>query len=335
MKNPPPDAANDRESADPAPVDPEIQALLDFEPVPRQRAVERGWTPENQREFITRLAAHGSATRACDEMAKNQTGVMKLYRSPFGASFRAAWDGAVALAKRRRTEREAALAPVDPDMKPPTVDRRWKHGRYAARGRGSEPLGEEPIEEAGLDEIEAEDEDQDEDEDEAAKSQLWLDGFLAKYWHKVVAEREARLNGEIVAADFYLRQLTFLEVAIDLASGGRGFDQLRRLQRDGHRLSEIAETPFSRIIDDMRRHIWRKMGEPERPEHPPRRLLIEHDGCSTEPLEFTRGGIELGHDEQKARFRRQHEQAAIEQLEWEARAIAEHKQRSAGSPGES
>jgi hypothetical protein len=114
-----PGAANDDERE----LDREIQELLDFEPVPRQRAVEGGWTPELQREFIRRLAVHGSATKACDEMGKNQTGVMKLYRSPLGASFRAAWDGAVALAKRRRAERDAA-EPVSPGTRPPTIDHR-------------------------------------------------------------------------------------------------------------------------------------------------------------------------------------------------------------------
>src|SRR5436189_2960182 len=66
----------------------EVEALLDFEPVPRKREVENGWTPELQRQFIARLARHGSATKACDEMAKNQTGIMKLYRSPLGESNR-------------------------------------------------------------------------------------------------------------------------------------------------------------------------------------------------------------------------------------------------------
>ena len=105
--------------------DPEVGALLDFAPVPRKRDVDGGWTPELQREFIARLAVHGSATKTCDEMGKNQTGIMKLYRSPAGASFRAAWDGAVELAKRRRTE-QAALDHVAPGTRPPTIDHRRK-----------------------------------------------------------------------------------------------------------------------------------------------------------------------------------------------------------------
>ena len=123
-------------------MDPELEALLEFEPVPRQRAVVGGWTGENQREFIARLAVHGSATKACDEMGKNQTGIMKLYRSPLGASFRAAWDGAVALAKRRMTERDAAQ-PVPPGTRPPTVDHRRKStSPSAADAAPPSPRGE-------------------------------------------------------------------------------------------------------------------------------------------------------------------------------------------------
>ena len=304
MKTRVPGAADDGEDDDP-----EILALLDFEPVPRQREVEGGWTPERQREFIARLAVHGSATRACDEMGKNQSGIMKLYRSPLGASFRAAWDAAVALAKRRRAEREAALAPVSPDMKPPTVDHRWKHGRFAR----SSPMATGPV---SL-------EDKDEEEDEA-EQHAWLVDILTKYWAKVVAERTARLSGEIAAADFYLRQLTWLEVTLDVASGGKGLEQLDRLRHDGLHLTDIAETMMSRLLDDVRREAWREMGEPERPEHPPRHLLVEHQGplgsYSTEPLEFTRGGIDQSHDEQMAVFRRRHEEAAAAQVAWERRA---------------
>ena len=105
--------------------DPEIEALLNFEPVPRKREVEGGWTAELQRAFITRLAAHGSATKACDELGKNQTGIMKLYRSPLGASFRESWDGAVALAKRRMAEAGRGMA-VAPGTMPPTLDHRFR-----------------------------------------------------------------------------------------------------------------------------------------------------------------------------------------------------------------
>jgi Zn ribbon nucleic-acid-binding protein len=107
-------------------MDPEIQALLDFQPVPRKVQVEGGWSGETQRRFIARLALHGSACRACEELDKNRTGATRLYRSPRGASFRAAWDSAVALAKRRKAEREAAPAFVSAGLKAPTLDHRRK-----------------------------------------------------------------------------------------------------------------------------------------------------------------------------------------------------------------
>jgi hypothetical protein len=106
--------------------DPEIEELLKFEPVPRKRIVEGCWTPELQREFIARLAVHGSPGRACEEMGKDLTGMMKLYRSPLAASFRAAWHGAIALAKRRQAERTAAQY-VEPGTRAPTIDHRRKH----------------------------------------------------------------------------------------------------------------------------------------------------------------------------------------------------------------
>ena len=110
--------------------DPEIAALLDFEPVPRKRKVEGGWTPELQREFIARLAYHGSAGKACDEMGKNLTGMMKIYRSPPAPSFRAAWHAAVELATRRRDEAVPEGPP--PMSKPPTIDHRFKVRRSHA-----------------------------------------------------------------------------------------------------------------------------------------------------------------------------------------------------------
>jgi len=111
--------------------DPEIAPLLNFEPVPRRIEVEGGWSPERQRQFIARLAVHGSACRACEELGMNRTGVTKLYKHPHGASFRDAWHGAVELAARRRAERAPAQF-VSPGTRPPTVDHRRKHAMPAA-----------------------------------------------------------------------------------------------------------------------------------------------------------------------------------------------------------
>ena len=50
----PENAANEDE------FDPEIEALLDFEPVPRAYKQKGAWTPDKQRAFIARLAVTGS-----------------------------------------------------------------------------------------------------------------------------------------------------------------------------------------------------------------------------------------------------------------------------------
>ncbi len=115
--------------------------------MPRKRVVDDGWTPELQREFISRLAVTGSPGRACEEMGKNLSGMMKLYRSPLAASFRDAWSKAVELAKRRKTQRRSADV-VIPGSRPPSLDSRRK-GRPACSECGREhPTPEEEAQEA-------------------------------------------------------------------------------------------------------------------------------------------------------------------------------------------
>lgn len=81
--------------------DPEIAALLDFEPVPRKVKRPDGWTPELQRELIARIAATGTLQSAVWQMGKHATGAEALYKTPGAVSFRASWDRAVAIGRRR------------------------------------------------------------------------------------------------------------------------------------------------------------------------------------------------------------------------------------------
>jgi 1,2-phenylacetyl-CoA epoxidase catalytic subunit len=69
-------------------------------------------------------------------------------------------------------------------------------------------------------------------------------------------EREARLAGQIVAADFYLRQVTFIEVLFDLSATELGFDPLAELRRGRHDVRQIVGTPFSEWLDAARRQWW-------------------------------------------------------------------------------
>jgi hypothetical protein len=230
--------------------DPEIAALLDFEPVPRKTSQVNGWTPEAQRDFIARLAVHGSIGKASSEVSKDRSGATKLYNSPEGAGFRAAWHAAIDLAKRRRALAIAARPPAG--SKPPTIDNR----RKAFFARQPEPQPEPTM-----------------SEDE--KLEL-VERIAQKFMRKVVQEREARLNGEIVAADFYLRQITAIEVMFDLAARHSGVDPqafLSELRRGEHGLLDIASTEFSDRLDRSRRIWWAEEGEPDRPAHPDPRFL--------------------------------------------------------------
>jgi hypothetical protein len=109
---PPRVAANDASPADKAdlPLDAEIAALLEFAPVPRKVKRPDGWTAERQREFIHRLALNGSPTRAAQEMGKNISGIEAIYKEKGAESFRAAWDGALALGQRRKAAKEQGEA---------------------------------------------------------------------------------------------------------------------------------------------------------------------------------------------------------------------------------
>jgi hypothetical protein len=72
---------------------------------------------------------------------------------------------------------------------------------------------------------------------------------------KIRQERTARLAGRIAEADFYLRQISFFEVALDLSTGD-AIGQLAMLRKDGVSLMLIADTEATRMLDRTRRKAW-------------------------------------------------------------------------------
>jgi hypothetical protein len=158
-----------------------------------------------------------------------------------------------------------------------------------------------------------------------------LDDIMVRYLLKVESERKARLEGKIVEADFYLRQLTMIEVSLDLMSGD-GFRLLHDFRVKRRHLVEIAETPFSKIMGDMRREKWAALGdEPSRPEHPPARYLVDHGRYKTEPIEHTRGGTKESIERQQRELEERHREDAEAQLKWEEQARREFEERRAAS----
>jgi len=277
----------------PPPDDAEIAALLAFAPVPRKCVRKDGWTPDNQRRFIRGVAGSGDANLAAHGVGRTARGAYELRRAAGAEGFAAAWDGAIALHQRRNPRRGPAPLPRPPAAAP-----------EPAAGGGAE------IDDAQWD--------------------RFLDGILVKYMMKLDRERESRLAGRIVEADFYVRQLTWLEVALDL--GGKANELLMRLRRGGRHAGQIVATPMSLLLEECRRAIWARRGEPERPPPP---ALGEHDEevSSGRPWWYSRERD--GPEEEWRRRRTEDEQLAAEaQAAWEEKArkeAAEWRARVEGS----
>lgn len=291
--------------------------LLEFTPVPRQLKRRDGWTPVLQREFIARLAQTASPQLAVDAMGKCLHGVKKLLKDSGSDSFRAAWERAVALGEgveaRRRIAEQAGI-----------------HARSAhLTGRpGGRDLGPEPEEQDNTHELRLE----------------LVEKLIAKFQRKVGQEREARIGGSVVEADFYLRQITALEVAFDLmidGQGDSGWEMLMQARRGERNMLEIADTYMARVLDQARRDQWAAMEEPERPLLWPERYVIgtREADVRTEPLERlgkasrAPAGVEpadwhmMDPDEQKRIYEEQHTRDAAEQVEWEAAARRAYEER--------
>lgn len=266
--------------------------LLEFEPVPRKQRVN-GWDPDAQRAFIALLATTGSKRRAALAIGRNDFGVDQMLKDKRGDSFRTAYDRAMAIAKQNGAMKLATgvadAAARAAQMAPPP-----------SRLRGAEPVADDGHWMSEDDKI------------------AHLETVFRKFMGKVELERKARLAGQVVAADFYLRQITFIEIAFDLMSEGLGLDawtMLGQLRRAGEGVLDLAETPMSRLLDAHRRELWAEMADPERPEHPPQRYLFAKGGVSTEPLEHGRGGEEGA--KLKVEYAERHAKDAEEQREWE------------------
>lgn len=164
-------------------------------------------------------------------------------------------------------------------------------------------------------------------QEEQDKAKLeWLADIVGKYLVKVGQEREARLAGRIAAADYYVRQLTWLEVVLDLGSGD-GFRFLCDFRAEGRHLIDIVETPMSKLLGEARRAKWAELGDPPRPDHPPQGCLIDRGRFSIDQGEYTRGGLEKSHEEQRREFEERHRQAAVDQLAWEEAARRDYEER--------
>ena len=234
-------------------------------------------------------------------MGKVLSGIEALYREPGAESFRSAWHRALEIAEARERGSLAGMS-GGPTPVPP-------HRR--ARGAIGEP--DRPGEFQYAPDYDGEGQSEEE-------TMELLQHIVAKFMRKVGEERAARLAGDVVAADFALRQITSLEIAFDLMCAGQGLDAWDRLydiRRGGHGILQIAETDMSRILDEARREQWEKMGKSPRPENPPQRYLTDHGDHRTEDRKFEVGEDRPGREEEERARAELLAREAAAQIKWE------------------
>jgi hypothetical protein len=293
--------------------------LLDFEPVPRRTARADGWDAETQRAYIAALSLTGSDRAACRAVARSAFGVTQLLAHEGGASFAAAREEALAIAGDERSRRLAeglrAVAADEAGWRRP--DPPWSRGRPPLRSFPAP--GVPAVAPAG------------EERDSAERRTMEaVETLVGHYYLKLREERRARFEGRIVAADLYLRQLTYVEVMMDLLGRGEGgaIAVLRDYRCGGRALPEVAETIVSRMLDDARRRHWTECGERPRPGPPPDNLLAEAEGgLRTEPGEFIPAGTIAEINARLRAFAEQHARDADAQVEWEAEARRDYDRR--------
>ena len=276
--------------------------LLDFDPVPR-RPRSDGWNPEIQRAYVAALAVTGSPRQACAVVERAQFGISQLQKAKGNGGFLAACEKAMEIYQERERVRRSdnLLAAARGEAARTRPRLAWS----GAATRRLPPEREAPPEPVDVDKL---------------VTQL-LEVVALKYFNKLGQERQARLEGRIAEADFYVRQITCLEVSLDMVSGD-GMAYLRDFRCRGHDLLHIAETELSRLLDEARRLHWEQCGEPPRPA-PPRHLLVESDGVWIEPLESTSSdgsGDWRTHEDQQRRLDDRRAAAAAAQIVWEAEA---------------
>ncbi len=76
--------------------------LLDFTPVPLERARSSGWSPLAQRRFIYALSVMGSVGAAARAVGMGRVSAYRLREREGADSFAAAWDNAMEAGRSRQ-----------------------------------------------------------------------------------------------------------------------------------------------------------------------------------------------------------------------------------------
>jgi hypothetical protein len=103
--------------------DPEIAALLEFEPAPVEPR-PNGWDPQAQRALVALIAMTGSKGRAAGAIGRKTGGLKRIFDRDSGAAFKHAVDAALDLYRRRHGIKlvhglTAAAAARSAELEPP------------------------------------------------------------------------------------------------------------------------------------------------------------------------------------------------------------------------
>lgn len=314
-------------------------ALPDFSPVPRICKRNDGWTPRRQRDFIEALARTGSVTSAARAVNMAHASAYALRQHPEAESFRVAWDAALALGVQRLAdiamERAIEGVAVPVFWRGEQVGERREYSnwllmcllrhhapdRYATFGLGAHAVprkirDSEAAEHCPVCKARAAAEAQAAADapGEGARQAEMNGQLLALYATKVESERRCRVAGEVIAADFYLRQLTHLEVMLDGAGiGGELMDRWTTRPAQWGGLMAIDVSEISAFLARTREAFWAHIGAPVRP-------TLRVDAKQNEMEGFVRGPTS---DVREAAQRAAQARIALAQAEWEAAANEE------------
>ncbi|WP_374944435.1 hypothetical protein [Sphingomonas sp.] len=277
-----------------------------FTPVPRRKPRHDGWTAARQRAFIEALAQTGSVSHAAARVNMAAEGAYQLRRAPGSESFRAAWAAALDYGVQHLADlaidraRDGVAVPIFHDGKQ-VGEKRWYNDRllmfilrHHMPARYGTNIGGGTRSKATIEREAAEncptcraarEAKEDAGSDKAANA--WLDEMMKRYLIKVCQEQDERRAGRWYAADFYLRQLTHIELVLDM--GGRCMDLIDQFTENpkGKVDGTLYASPISQELADRRATLWAARNDPPRP---PLRLprLMTDSGMRTGPTSKNR-----------------------------------------------
>ncbi|WP_374614720.1 hypothetical protein [Sphingorhabdus sp.] len=262
----------------------DLPPTLEFTPVPRKRIRADGLNPMRQRAFIAYLSVNGSVEMSATAIGASDSALYNLKRAEGAESFAAAWDNAIEMGARRvlDTLMDHAIhgTPEKLIKNGEVILERRKYNTRAmmwivqqrfpelyggnlnlsGRPASSLPHGIQKLKEEWRKEWEEEAAQKAEAaraEAEAARTDqaATIARLLQQYQAKVREEYFHRSEGNILAADFALRQLAMIEVVLDV--GGASYDMIKAHFHNAPHGGPWS-TPISRALEDARHEAWEK-----------------------------------------------------------------------------